>query len=117
MLSIIDNTLFLLLISLSFPIGYLIGTYTEREIEDLSDKISVSKILNIFFIMLETAVLLLVFIFENGFYTLTGGIIIVLNLCLVAFYTSIKADFVKIVGYGVFFIVISLILSTLILLI
>lgn len=117
MLSIINNVLVLLLVSLSFPVGYIIGTYSESEIESLSEKIGIERFFNVFLVLLEVAILIAFFSLSNDFYTLVASIIIVLNLFLCAFYTSVKADFVRIVGYQVLFLVITLIVSSLILLI
>ena len=114
MLGIINNVLILLLISLSFPIGYVIGTYSESEIEKTAEKIKIDRFFNIFLVLLEAALITALYFLNSDFYPLTASIIIVVNLCLGSFYTSIKADFVKVVGYQVVFLVVTL-LSSLIL--
>ncbi len=116
MLSIMSNILLLLLVSASFPVGYLIGTYTESEIDVISEKIKIDHILNIYFIFLEVLIMLLLVYFDSQFYVTVAAIIVIINLVLSAFYTAIKADLVKIAGYGIVFLVLTLVVSSIILL-
>ncbi len=116
MLSIMYNILLLLLVSASFPVGYIIGTYTESEIEAFSEKIKVDRFLNVYFVLLEVLVMILLVYFDSQFYIIVAAALVIINLALSAFYTSIKADLVKIVGYEVAFLVLTLVISSIILL-
>ena len=116
MLSIMSNILLLLLVSASFPVGYLIGTYTESEIEKVSEKLGIDRFLNIYSVLLEVFVIVSLVYLNSQLYVTIAAIIVIINLALSAFYTAIKSDLVKIVGYAVEFLVFTLVISSIILL-
>ncbi|MCL5101342.1 MAG: hypothetical protein M1348_01890 [Candidatus Parvarchaeota archaeon] len=112
MFGLVINALFLLLVSMSLPAGYLIGVYTESEIEGLSERLQVTRFFNIFFIVIEAAALLLSLNFGSEVYMITGAVMIILNICLSAFYTSVKADLIRMVEYALIFIILSISISS-----
>lgn len=110
MLGVINNILFLLLISASFPSAYLIGIYSESEIEDFSEKTGIWRIFNISLVLLEIALLTLLYWTGSQFYVIFGAALIVFNMIVGAFYTATKSDFGRMIGYEALFISASLIL-------
>lgn len=117
MLGILVDILSLLLVSGSFPIGYIIGTYAESEIEDIAKKIGTERFFNVFLVLAEVLIISAMLYVGVDVYFLVSAIIITINLVLCAFYTAAKSDLVKTIGYEVLFIVLGLIASLFILLV
>ncbi len=117
MIGIISDILLLLLVSASFPAGYFIGTYTESEIEKTAEALKIDRFFNVILIVAEILVLVWLSTVSNGIYFLAAAVVLITNLVLCSLYTAIKADLVKIVGYEVLFIAVSLVLSSIVLLI
>jgi hypothetical protein len=111
---LIANILLMLLVFVSFPVGYFIGTFTESEIEKTAEKIRVDKVFSSYAIIAEIAIVLLLFAINSDFYALAVSILIIMNIILSAMHASIKSDMVKLIGYGVMFTVATLVGSLMI---
>ncbi len=109
MLGLITNTLLMLLVFVSFPIGYFIGVFTESEIEKTAEKIRIDRIFAFYTIIAEVAVVLMLFSINSVFYALIIAVMIVINIVLSAMHSAVKSDMVKIVGYAVLFTVATLV--------
>ena len=117
MLSIIKSVLLLLLASFAMPAGYILGTYTESEIAVVADKIHITKFFNVFTIIAESLVIMVLFYFGSVAYVPVVLAVMLLNMFLSSFHAVIVDDFVKLVGYQFTFIFMTEIVSILILLV
>ncbi len=107
MLPIINNVLLLLIVTAAFPMGYIIGTYTESEVEAVSKAVIVPRIFNAYFVLAESIFVTILFLSESPFYIVTCAGIMIINVILVAFHSALKTDLSKIIGYGTLFLVIT----------
>ena len=107
MLPIINNVLLLLIVSAAFPMGYIMGVYTESEVEAVSKAAIVPRIFNAYFVLAESVLVVFLFLSDSPFYIVTCAGILTANLILAAFHAALKADLSKIIGYGALFLVVT----------
>ncbi|MCL5009416.1 MAG: hypothetical protein M1433_00310 [Candidatus Parvarchaeota archaeon] len=100
MVGALENTLLMLLVSLSFPTGYLIGVFTDSEIEAFAEKLHIDRVLTIYFVAIEVLVLLTLLYLGSSVYIVMVAAIIVANLIFSALHAAARTDMTKIVMYG-----------------
>lgn len=98
-----------ILIGVSFIAGYIIGEFTRNEIKETAERIS--KFLNIWYFIIELALIFIVFIFEPDFIYTFAGIITILNLFFGALFTALKSDFNRLLVYAIVMIIAMFVMS------
>lgn len=107
MLPLTEEILTIIVVSTSLPLGYLLGLYTESEIEDLAEWMNINKIFGSYIVVLEAIVLTLLAFIDNPSYGIAAGIMILLNLILAAMHSAAVSNLGKTVRYQAVFLVVG----------
>lgn len=108
MLSLINDVVAILLASFSFPVGYLVGSYTDSEISGISKRINIGRLFGLYLLAVELVIILVAYRYAGDYYVIILDISAILNISASALYTSIKFDLIRMINYQVIFLVVSL---------
>ena len=107
-MDIFQGALVILVMVFSLIVGYLLGLYTEEEIETTADRIKIDKIFGYPFIVSEAVIIGILYYLGHLDFTLSG-IIALFNMFSAAMYTAKKSDLPKIVNCCLLLLIISLV--------
>ncbi len=105
-MDVITYFLGLLLLSLSFPAGFLVAKYTRSELREIAREARIEKIVGVKMVIIEAAVMSA--LLYAGTFVFTGAaIILVANVALYELYNSLKQNLAISAKHEALFLILS----------